>query len=259
MARLFLDSDSDFEVDPKLESKDRMVRCGVCKKYFIKKDYIRHLMSHHSKNSSKERKSPDSFVEKKTKKIKLRKTAGKYETGPAYKCQLCENKSCKSWHGLYSHYCFIHYKDEILGLAGAGDKCPYCGMKFRSVNLVTHIGIVHGGLEKFLPEHLHIKSSKSSTSKLSSLQESPPEALDSSIQNEETIEDHDQSVSAPSVMEGIIVEEEDKDEAEAAMEALKSSATSVIVGKVEEKSQIENSIFNNNLRSLFDDSDDSDF
>ena len=306
-------------------------------------------MTTHSKNCSKERKSPDSFVEKKTKKIKLRKTARKYETDPAYKsssklqyrCHLCENKSCKSRYGLYSHYSFIHYKAEILGLAGPGDKCPYCGKKFRSVNRVAHVGIVHGGLEKFLPEHLHIKSS---TSKSSPIRESPPEALDSSIQNEETVEDHDQSVSAPSVMEGIIVDEdqsvsapsvmegiivdeEDKDEAEATKEVLKSSVTSVddliasspgnphkrqrldseshsvtspppqtpdflsqgddsnlslssmstavtetvqltdvhqdsqrkMMWMMEEKSQIEISTFNNNLRSLFDDSDDSDF
>ena len=188
-------------------------------------------MTNHSKNSSKERNSPDSFVEKKTKKIKLRKTTRKYETdlvsSPSrlqYRCHLCENKSCKSRYGLYSHYSFIHYKAEILGLAGPGDKCPYCGKKFRSVNRVAHIGIVHGGLEKFLPEHLHIKSS---TSNSSPIRESPPEALDSSIQNEETVEDHDQSVSAPSVMEGIIVDEEDKDEAEATKEVLKSSVTSV--------------------------------
>ena len=326
MTQLFLDSDLDFEVDP----KDRIVRCGVCEKYFIKKDYIRHFMTNHSKNSSKERNSPDSFVEKKTKKIKLRKTTRKYETdlvsSPSklqYRCHLCENKSCKSRYGLYSHYSFIHYKAEILGLAGPGDKCPYCGKKFRSVNRVAHIGIVHGGLEKFLPEHLHIKSS---TSKSSPIRESPPEALDSSIQNEETVEDHDQSVSAPSVMEGIIVDEEDKDEAEATKEVLKSSVTSVdgliasspgnphkrqrldseshsvtspppqtpdflsqgddsnlslssmstavtetvqltdvhqdsqkMMWMMEEKSQIEISTFNNNLRSLFDDSDDSDF
>ena len=185
--------------------------------------------------------------------------------GPVYKCHFCKDKFCPSRNGLYSHYSFIHYKAEILKFAGAGDKCPYCGIKFGSINAISHIGLVHDVVEKFLPEHLHIKSRKSSKPKPSLSRKSPPWVLRCPVLQDgedgrqvETV----QSVSTEGGNEGIIAAEEDKEEEEAKSEALVSSAASGDGGKEEEeKDQIQlSTLSNNNLRSIFDDLDsDSDF
>ena len=76
----------------------------------------------------------------------------------------CKIEGCKEQaygrSGLYRHYSYAHFKQDILGLIGGSqENCPYCGIKFQKPNdAVGHVGCVHKKLLDFLPKRLHIKS-----------------------------------------------------------------------------------------------------
>ena len=77
----------------------------------------------------------------------------------------CKIEGCKvqlnEKYALYRHYCYAHFKEDLLGLIGGSqNQCPYCGLKFQlqANDAVGHVGCVHNKLEDFLPKSLHIKS-----------------------------------------------------------------------------------------------------
>ena len=92
--------------------------------------------------------------------LNKRKTCEKSK--PRYRCKIEDCQMvCKGRDRLYRHYCYAHFKEDLLGLIGGRqENCPYCGLKFqKSTDAIGHVGFVHNKLEDFLPKRLHIKSS----------------------------------------------------------------------------------------------------
>ena len=91
--------------------------------------------------------------------LNKKKTSKKDRPRLSCKIEGCTEQSYGR-SGLYRHYSYAHFKEDILGLIGESqENCPYCGLKFqRSNDAVGHVGCVHNKLEDFLPKRLHIKS-----------------------------------------------------------------------------------------------------
>ena len=91
-----------------------------------------------------------------TKKEGRRKTTER----PLYRCRICK-KFSKGKNSLHRHYCYAHYKKDLLELIGDHkERCQFCDLKFQSPHdAVSHVGVVHKKLFNFLPKRYQIMSS----------------------------------------------------------------------------------------------------
>ena len=106
------------------------------------------------------------FTAKKEKKpplvVSVKAPEDKVNPGKTRKlrCKICKDQvEFSDKKRLYRHYCYVHYKKELIQLIGGKkEKCPYCDKKFRdSMEVVGHVGCTHKKIEDFLPAHFHIK------------------------------------------------------------------------------------------------------
>ena len=83
------------------------------------------------------------------------------DTAPTYLCHLCysQNDKIKTFQfkgKLYEHYSTVHYRtelEEMFGISKADTFCPDCGQ--TKLRLVTHLGVTHNHVERFLPRQYH--------------------------------------------------------------------------------------------------------
>ena len=53
-----------------------------------------------------------------------------------FRCQICKDQEFSVKKRLYRHYCYAHYKKDLLQLIGdRKESCPFCEKKFRGIRL----------------------------------------------------------------------------------------------------------------------------
>ena len=186
-------SESDFQVSspeptevPEVPEK-RMVRCSVCKISLIKGEYLKHFRANHSQRRKIKLEKWKTNKKKKMELMKSRKPVVKYEHDPDYiahlgaaqkflpkhlhvkshslkpqsvrACSLCQKKF-QHRGGLYNHLSDFHFKHQLeLLIDNDLRRCPYCDKTFPNGpkrNLLRHIGSVHRMVDELLARELHI-------------------------------------------------------------------------------------------------------
>ena len=163
-----------------------MVRCSVCKISLIKGEYLKHFRANHYQKRKIKLEKWKTNKKKKMELMKSRKPVVKYEHDPDYiahvgaaqkflpehlhvkshslkpqsvrACSLCQKKF-QHRGGLYNHLSDFHFKHQLELLIDEDLRCPYCDKTFPNRpkrNLLRHIGSVHRMVDELLARELHI-------------------------------------------------------------------------------------------------------
>lgn len=86
-------------------------------------------------------------------------------------CSLCSEVLINQRSAIYSHYALHHFRREmekIIKCFGTFDSkvCRQCGNRSKAINAhIYHTAVVHGHIEKVLPNHLQIQKISTQTFK----------------------------------------------------------------------------------------------